>query len=405
MGKPQIILLTEEAKLAAQSREWLSEIGEVSVFEKLEDFISVASSARLAIIDFDLKEVDGLLAFRKLHETNPYLKTIMLSVTGNIPLAVSATRLGVFNFLKKPLESGSFLTAVSEALKVEGRGLTGREEIFWLAGRSTRLSSFLSELAALTEKKADLIALAERGIEVLDLARFIHLNSPQPEKKLVALNAALYQREEGHFWNTLQELLAAPDLKSARPKEEITGTLYLYGLEELSDHFLQSLIEYLARKKTEVRVMLRFIEKVPRGIKVNLLIPPLRERREDLPYMLAELLSRRSISMVSLKILEFFGSYDFPGNYDELQALLQFGGAEPHLSLSDLPINFESFKSAELNQAENLPLPNLQAKFEADYISLLLEKIKDHGKAARFLDLPKTAFNERIKQLRLETKN
>ena len=419
---PKILLLTDDPKIAAQTREALGE--ELTVCDKVEDFLHKASEKpQLAIIDFDLHETDGLMVYRRLRERDPYLKTIMLSSNNNIPLAVSATRMGVADFLRKPLPNAAFKAAVQSQLKapeVFPGALSDEEGAEWLNGTSEKLVAFLSDFEAARTSQQDVCLSAERGVDRGSIARLLHKHGPNGKRKFVEFNLASFNREsqEGHFWATLQELLLSREEASLPEQQELTGTIYFEGGELIPDHFRNSLLEYLNKRRAEAR-LLKDVRVVLGGGGeisgfVKLSIPPLRERKEDLPLILSALIKTltREPIYVSPQVLEFFSYYDFPGNYEELKAQLRGAlegkprppaGRAGELKLASFMLNAGQLKSAQLKQAltrRSFNLTAVRERFEAELIAYVLTAAQGEvAQAARFLDMPRTVLSERIKTL------
>ncbi len=116
----KILLLEDDQKTAQGIIEMLPDY-EVLSTSKSDELLAMVEreSPDLLLIDFDLKEKDGLLVYRDVRKKYPLLKTIMFSSSNSIPLAVQATKLGVSDFLRKPLEKTAFINSVKAALVKE----------------------------------------------------------------------------------------------------------------------------------------------------------------------------------------------------------------------------------------------------------------------------------------------
>ncbi len=159
-----ILLIEDDSKVAAQITEALRDRFEVSVFEKMQDFIAAAEASpqSLMIIDFDLRETDGMVVFKKLKEQNPRVRCVMISSSNSIPLAVTATKLGILEFLRKPLLTADFKNIIEQ--------LARKDEIYkdeimgaeWLRGKSDRLGEFKREIVKCDRSPKDVVLIAER---------------------------------------------------------------------------------------------------------------------------------------------------------------------------------------------------------------------------------------------------
>lgn len=425
---PVILLLEDDLKTAAQIKDALGE--ELVVCDKVQDFLLRADEKpQLAIIDFDLRETDGLMVYRKLRERAPYLKTIMLSGNNNIPLAVSATRMGVADFLRKPLEMAVFKAAVQAQLKavaVPGPTLSLELGGEWLNGTSEKLQRFLVDFQSALTSNQDLSLAAERGINLGLLARLLHKYGPNGKRKFVEFNLASFSRDtlESHFWATLQELLLSREEASLPEQQELTGTLYFEGWESIPDHFKNSLLEFLKKRRTEARLLKDVRVIIAAGGEIagfgRLAVPPLRERKEDLPLIVAAEVRRLTPDPVYLspQVMEFFAYYDFPGNYEELRVLLesalrhayrQAGNHPRDLKLSSFLLNTGQLVQKQLKQTlanQSFELNSVRERFESELLTFVVDSAGgDASQAARFLDLPRTALQERLKTLGIKTED
>ncbi|MBI5699709.1 sigma-54-dependent Fis family transcriptional regulator [Candidatus Saganbacteria bacterium] len=416
-----ILLLEDDLKTAAQIKEALGE--ELVVCDKVQDFLHrINEKPQLAIIDFDLRETDGLMVYRKLREQAPYLKTIMLSGSNNIPLAVSATRMGVADFLRKPLELAAFKAAVQTQLKaIVAPGPTLSAEVGgeWLNGTSEKLQHFLADFQSALTSNQDLGLAAERGINLGLLARTLHKHGPSGKRKFVEFNLAAFSRDtlESHFWATLQELLLSREEASLPEQQELAGTLYFEGWEAIPDHFKNSLLEFLKKRPAMAGLMKDVRVIVAAGQEIagfgRLVVPPLRERKEDLPLIVAAEVRRlaRDPVYLSPRVMEFFAYYDFPGNYEELRVILECAlrNHPRDLKLSSFLLNAGQLVQAQFKQAmagQSYELKSVRERFESELLTYVVQSAGgDTSQAARFLDLPRTALLERLKTLGIKTED
>jgi len=418
MAKIPILLIEDDPKVTSQVNEALHDRFEVLAFEKMDGFLHAAKDKPrcVAIIDFDLKETDGILVFKKLKERNPQVRAIMLSSANNIPLAVSAAKLGILEFIRKPLLISDFTRIVEKLAKeeeIQKFSLNGIPNTEWLKGGSPKLLEFEKNIIKYSASAKDLILLAERGIDKKTVARLINQNGLKRLKKLTEIDLSSFVKEslEGHFWATLNELLSIPGMESIKKEEERTGLILIEGFEVISDHFRLSIFDFIKNRSSkpnfnpEVQVIIGLCDDSYRehltGFEI-FIVPSLRERKEDLPAIMAEYLKNKTnCSAVSYDVLEFVSVYDFPGNYDELENMIKAACAEGEV-MSGFNFNRDAFISYLKPQTVLNSLNSLRDKFERKYIGLLLKSAKrDIHAVARFLNVPKTVLDERIRDLNL----
>lgn len=405
--KQKILLLEDDPKTAEQIITALSEY-QVAATDKAENLINDA--ADLYLIDFDLREKDGLLAFRELKQKTPNCKAIMFSLSNSIPLAVTATKLGIQAFLRKPLEAPALREAVKKALKDSGAinldlALVPATE--WLNGPSSALKELLEGIKTFALNSKDFVVVSEKGICRKTVALLSHRHGPQGERRFVEISLSSFAREssEAHFFLTLQELMKAQD-------KEAPGTVFIDDIDVVPGSFRESFLAFINSKKTSVRIILGAENANAAPQAEVLLVPPLSARREDIPEILLAYLERYApgIKYFSPQALEYLMYYAFPGNYSELENLVKAAaisspGAEA-LNFKNLPVDLSRFKNtvrSRLFSKDRYDLNAVRAEFEKNWFAIVLEKTNnDCHAAARFLDIPRAAFMERLKGLGLQ---
>lgn len=413
--KSKILLLSDDEKTTASIISMLSAY-DVFQAENASDFLlkAIDLKADLILLDFDLAEKDGLLVYRDLRQRLPFNKTIMFSSSNSIPLAVQAAKLGIMDFLRKPLDPALLLESISKVIKAQDTpklNINDVENSEWLFGMSSELNKMLEQAKIVSRKENDLIILGERGIDKKTVAKLIHDCGRDCDKRFVALNLMSFGQEvsEPHFFLTLKEILSSSDTGNLREKKELTGTVFLSGVDTISEAFRLSIFQFIKDKKSPVRIILGVYNPKHAYDFEVLELPTLRSRREDIPIILSLYVKRFApqIKYISPEAIELFMYYDFPGNYVELQNLIEtaaisYPGAEV-LNFKSLPIDIKLIKNVETNKTfskEAFDLNEIRSQYDMDLLSIVLEKTNyDTHLASRFLDMPRTNLVERIKNL------
>ena len=424
MTKKLILLIEDDLKTAASIKEALKDGYRLEAVKNREEAAAflVGKTPELLIIDFDLNEEDGLQVYKKLGTT---LKVIMISANASIPLAVSATKLGVAEFLRKPLNVDLLRSVVENNLIKTQKRLCWIEGMEWLSGESPKLlKMFDSVQEALSENK-DIILVAQKGVPTQKIAEFIHVNGASSRRKLARINASSFGDEslETHFWMTLQELISIPPPSAMHASEERYGSIYIEGSDSLSAVFLKTLLRFFKERKGNIDKSIRVMAVV--NNKSSLLeiddfnedeyswveVPSLRERKADLPYILESYLKfyshkyNKEIKLISTDVLDFLTTYDYPGNYLELERLIEeavLSADSDRLELANLPLNFKGILAARLKKGlkKNMNLEDATRDFEKDLYHVLLDKSKgDYVAVAKFLDVSRIALAQRIQDL------
>jgi len=436
MQKKKILIIEDDPKALSSIIDILGKDFEVKSVAAGEGVSEAASFLpHLVILDNDIKDRDGFELYRKLRRLSSKLKVIMISGSSNVAPAVTAAKLGVNDYLMKPLVPKTFNESIKKLLAEEEvrpsliiTEVSGAE---WLKGTSHSIETLFRNIESVLGINSDIILFGEKGINKASIAEIIHVNGLKRRRKFVKLDLLSFKREgtESYFWGSLQELLQERQ-GGLDIEEEVCGTLFLSGIESLSDHFAQSIFKYLKERKEktlegkldkDIRVIIsiedtsKLISLEKSGLISNFVrldLPALRERKEDIPILINSYIKKfsdqysKSISGISGDILELFIVYNWQGNYEELESLIKIAvlnAVEDMISIKNLPMDFKFVVDTSLEEAfstGDLRLESLRRDFESNFFSVILEKTDwDEAKASQMLDIPRNVFSERIKEL------
>ncbi|MDI6730990.1 MAG: response regulator [Candidatus Margulisbacteria bacterium] len=423
----QLILLISSDSAATGSLQEI--LGGQYKFEIASDNPSAVSLLQnqepdLVFIDHDLKSGDAMHIFHDVQALRTDVNVIMFSAQNNIPLAVAAAKAGVAEFLQKPFQAEQVKETVSRNLAKKEIRLVIPQNADWLAGESPARQELLDSLRQAIFTNADAVVFAERGIDKNSTAEIIHNSGPRKKRKLVSLDLSAFKKEaqEASFWTLLQEIMALPDSNSVVEEKDRCGTIFFDRVEQAEAHFRQALVSFLKDRRSKIDKSIRVvfgiksdgiesIQEIDKFIKIAL--PPLKVRKEDLPFILERFVSRysgqynKSVGGISFELLNLLVNYDFPGNYRELEKIVQsavLAATGDKLELKDLPLDFIALLKIELKELADRELSLSMAKreFEGKLYKLLLDKMQgDDGKVARFLDIPRSTLNQRIEDLQV----
>lgn len=420
MSKKTILLIADDHKTERSVKESLGKDFHLETVQngKTANNYLAKKTADLIIIDFDLKREDGLKVYKNL---NPTAKVIMLSATGSVPLAVSATKLGITEFLRKPIEGEQLRKSVEKNIVFHYQKLSWIEGMEWLRGDTPKLKAMFRSIQAALKENKDIILIGTRGIPKEKVAEFIHANGANKGRRMIEINAASFRQEklEAHFWTTIQELVMLPEISSVQNADERCGTIYLEGVEKLDDLFLATIVKFFKERKGNTDKSIRLILGMDKndGARFReqdyswIEIPSLSERKADLPYLLDYYLSfyshkyNKDIKFVAAEVLTFLAAYDFEGNYLELERLVEEAvllAKSKKLEWENFPLNLRKIIGVAVKNStgENLSLEKAKKYFERSLLLVLLGKNnQDVGALARFLDFPKTVLADRTEDL------
>jgi len=378
----------------------------------------------LAVLDLKIPGTDGISLTKQIRERWSDLDVIIVTGYASIKGAVEAIRHGASDYITKPFEREEIVLATEKVL--EKRRLL--DEIHYLRNQLSERYSFanmisrnpvmheiFSTIEALAQNDATVLIHGESGTGKELAARAIHFQGRRRNGRFVAINCAafpdtlleseLFGFERGAFTGAVHERIGKIELSSG-------GTLFLDEIESISLPMQLKLLRVLEQREIEklggnrvVKVNMRIItatnrdleEMVKRGemredffYRINVVpirIPPLRDRMEDVPLLVAELLRlnplarERNINRVSSKALQQLMTYPWPGNVRELgnvveRAILKTTG--PVLRDVDLPgsAGVSPNGSGPRLKEYDLPLKEYLRRAERDYLMALLKRYR-----------------------------
>ncbi|MBX4138584.1 sigma-54-dependent Fis family transcriptional regulator [Pseudomonas rhodesiae] len=428
-----VIVVDDEASIRTAVEQWLSLSGfEVQLFSRAEECLAQLPRdfAGVILSDVRMPGLSGLELLAEVQRRDADLPVILLTGHGDVPMAVEAMRDGAYDFLEKPFSPDALLNSLRRALDKRGLVLENRR-LHQQAGQRAQLeSSLLGMSRALQNLRRQVLDLAALPVNVLIrgetgsgkelVARCLHDFGPRAKKPFVALNCAaipeqlfeaeLFGHESGAF-------TGAQGKRIGKLEYAHGGTLFLDEIESMPLAQQVKLLRVLQEQKLErlgsnqsipvdLRIIAatkpdlleearagRFREDLAYRLNVaQLRLPPLRERREDIPLLYehfaqsaAERLGRH-VEPLSGAQLGRLLSHDWPGNVRELanvaeRQVLGLGEPEPD--------------TVETGQS----LAAQQEAFEAQCLKAALTRHKGDIKAVLAeLQLPRRTFNEKMQR-------
>ncbi len=317
----------------------------------------------IVILDLVMPEANGMNILKQILEQRPALPVIMLTGHGTISKAVEATKAGAFDFLEKPVESEKILISIENGL--EKRRLE-KERQFLLQNaldryRMVGVSKAMKSVFGLIEKAAPadsrILITGESGAGKELVARAIHLRSARAARPFMTVNCAaipddlieseLFGHEKGSFTGAVQKQIG-------KFEQADGGTIFLDEIGDMSLRVQAKMLRAIEDMQIErvggqgpLRVDARIIAASNKDLKkavkekafredlffrlsvINIPVPPLRERREDIPaladYFIQIICEERKRPPLRFQTsaLETLISYDWPGNVRELRNLIE----------------------------------------------------------------------------------
>ncbi len=398
----------------------------------------------LALSDFKLPDGDGLALLDRVRETRPGAARVLMTAYGSIEHAVEAIRRGADDYLTKPFERQALLLVIDKALRTralreENRKLSDaieqRERLVDLVGATPAMQKLYRRIERLAPTDATVLVTGESGTGKELVARALHKLSRRAAAPFVAVNCAAIPEGlvEAEFFGA--ERGAYTGASAARPglfEQAHGGTLFLDELGELPPALQPKLLRVLQEGRLtrvggrgEIAVDVRVLAATNRDLRaeieagrfredlyyrlavVTLALPPLRERREDIPLLvphLAQAAARRHrlpAQKFSAEVLAALMDRDWPGNVRELahvvERLLLLGDDEEDADAAHLP---PSSRADATTPDWRLPEAGIDfAAWERDLLRQALDLARgNRTRAARLLNLPYKAFLYRIEK-------
>jgi len=320
--------------------------------EAMERFRS--SPCPLVITDMRMPDGDGLRVMQTVRSVAPETAVIFLTAFGNVPEAVLAMQQGACDYLVKPV---SFDQLRQAALRVLGNRVQRPKGSppGGMIGRSAPLQRLIERACQVAKSEADVLITAESGTGKELLARFIHHSGPRGARPFVAVNCAAFPEtllESELFGHVRGAFTGAVASRPGKFELASGGTILLDEVSETPISLQPKLLRVLQEREIDrlggtqpLRVDVRVIATTNRDLSamveegkfradlfyrlnvVPLSIPPLRERREDIPELVEYFVQKHSPASrpvrLSAELLSRLKEYDWPGNIRELENLVR----------------------------------------------------------------------------------
>jgi DNA-binding NtrC family response regulator len=320
--------------------------------------IAKAEQPELVFMDVKLPGMDGLTAIEEVRRVAPRSKYVVITAHGTLDTAVKAMKLGAVEYLSKPVELDQARALIQASIK--GAGLSREVEALrkqsnatGIVGKSPPMQEVFKKVAAVAGSDATVLLMGESGTGKELLARAVHYNSGRSSGPFEAINCAsipetlleseLFGHEKGAFTGAIRQ-------KPGKFEVAGGGTVFLDEVGEISLAAQVKLLRFLEDRRFErvggtesVSVDVRIVsatnqnleERVREGrfredlyFRLNVVridIPPLRERREDVPLLVAHYLDLARGAGVTSDALELLKNHAWPGNVRELRNAIERG--------------------------------------------------------------------------------
>jgi len=450
--KRRILIIEDEEKLARVLELELVSAGfEVERVSSAEQALPLAERADLVLTDLRLPGMDGLELLNLLRRQDARLPIIVMTAYGTVEKAVEAMKAGAADFLMKPFSLDHLLVVVSKALEFaalrdENRRLReelGRRYSFDnIIGRSPAMQEIFATILRVAPSRTTVLLAGESGVGKDLIARAIHYHSPRRDRPFVKINCTaipenlmeseLFGYEKGAFTGAVTS-------KPGKFELADTGTVFLDEIGDVPAPVQVKLLRVLQERELErlgsnktIRVDVRILAATNRDLRAALEegafredlyyrlnvfpinIPPLRERKEDIPFLVEHFIKKLSgetgsrVRSVSDEALRKLMDYHWPGNVRELENVIERSlllATGERLEASDIRLDVNP-RPAAPGQVPFLPEGMTLDQYEQAIIREALRRTGGNkSQAARLLGLTRNALRYRLSQMGIEDPN
>lgn len=337
----------------------------------------------IILSDIRMPEMDGMQLLRVLTKDYPHIPVIMITAHGTIKTAVEAMKIGAKDYILKPLSLDEILTKVERITQLsnlikENEYLLNKLQQTYdftnMIGKTEKIQELFRLIKDVAATNTTVLIDGESGVGKELIANAIHYNSPRVKRPFVKVNCGVLAEsllESELFGHVRGAFTGAIKDKIGRFEMANGGTLFLDEIGDISLNMQLKLLRVLQEGefervggtetlKVDVRIVAATNKDLKKAIKegtfrqdlyyrlnvIPILVPPLRERREDIKYLVNHFIEKfnrvygKSIREIEPRAMEIIENYDYPGNIRELENLIErivVLDKKGKISVSDLP--------------------------------------------------------------------
>ncbi|MBI5588003.1 MAG: sigma-54-dependent Fis family transcriptional regulator [Deltaproteobacteria bacterium] len=452
MRRPVLLVVDDEKTVREMLKMILSDSYEVLLAEDGQQALKTVETQQvdMVLMDVNLPGMDGLKALELVKEADQDIEVVMLSAENSAQQAVTALRKGAYDYITKPFDSEDLLST----LKRLSDRLTLKTEVDYLKGelkvkkgygeitsRSPRMRVVFELINAVSQTSSSVLITGESGTGKELVARAIQSRGPRRDKPFVAVNCGavpadlmeseLFGHEKGSF-------TGAHARKIGKFEYADGGTLFLDEVSTLPMHLQVKLLRVLQEKsfervgsnipiKVDIRVMAAtnvdlekevrkgtFREDLYYRLKVvPIELPPLRERREDIPLLIHHFLKKHAMAFnkpvpgISAEAINALRNFSWPGNIRELENLIErlvvLSRDGREITYEDLPVGMFTTDIDGYPKGEARNFREAVESFERHYIIGVLNKTNwNKLEASRRMKVHRNTLLLKMKALKIK---
>ena len=399
----------------------------------------------LILLDIRMTTMDGIEALTEIRKLSPFVPVLMMTAYASVKTAVEALKAGAFEYLTKPLDIEELKILMEKALEhyhLREENLALRERLgdrfdfSKIIGKSEKMKELFDLLAQVAPTDATVLILGESGTGKELVANALHHNSPRANQPFIKvacaalpetlLESELFGHEKGAFTGAIAR-------KEGRFQLAHRGAIFLDEVGEMSATTQAKILRVLQEKEFEplgstrtVKVDVRVIAATNKDLEkevregrfredlfyrlnvVPVSLPPLRERKEDIPALASHFLSiyreknKKELREISGKALDLLVRYDWPGNIRELENCIERAVVIARgeiIAPADLPPQIQALSSEKEELGVHFPSGISLQEVEK---ALILKTLEDTGgnrsRAAEILGINRRTLQMKLKE-------
>lgn len=392
------------------------------------------------IADYRLPGMTGVELLSVIKERGWRIPVIMLTAYGTIEKAVEAMKKGAFNYLTKPVNPDELLTVTREAvgknqLLIENIALKSqlmeRNSYKNIIGKSNVMQEVFNLIETASRSNSNVLIIGESGTGKELVARAIHYESSRAECPFIPidctalpeelLESELFGHERGSFTGAYEQKIGQVELAKG-------GTIFLDEIGELSFNIQKKFLRFLQEReilrvggKSRIKVDVRIIAATNRDLEsdvkkgafredlfyrlnvITIHIPPLRERKEDIPLLVAHFLNKfnkannKAITTLESDVMRAFMEYDWPGNVREIENVIERAVVlcpTDTITMKYLPKSIREMHTCDILSVEGFSLMATERKL---ILSALEKTSWNQTKTAEMLGISRKQLRTKMK--------
>ncbi len=445
------LLIVDDEKVALKNLEHIlkNEGYEITTTQSGQSALKLLDEQFFDVVltDLRMEKVDGMQILKRCKETRPDCEVIIITGCATLESAVEAMKLGAFHYITKPFKLDEVRRVVHEAqekVRLKNENTLLREQIENFQGRvkiitqNQAMRDLLGTAQQVAPTDCNVLISGESGTGKELFAKFIHHHSARATGPLMAINCGAFQEDllaNELFGHEKGAFTGAQTMKKGLIEMASGGTLFLDEVTEMSTTMQVKLLRVIQERELlrvggtqALPVDVRFVAAANRDFQdaikngsfrqdlyfrlnvIGLHIPPLSERKDDIPLLAYyfvkkySVLMKKEITEIAGDVLALLANYGFPGNVRELENIIERGvvlSPGKSIEVAQLPEELREFDIRTFRK-KNGKIPTLDEQ-EGDYINWVLTEVGwNRTLAAQALGIDRVSLWRKLKKIGIE---